>query len=316
VGISAKTQNFKSATIIAKIAKEINCKIIVIIGGPHATIADTDILKNDDIDIVVRGEGESTIVDLLKNIGKGEKKLELVAGISYRDQGKIIKNPPRELIENLNILGFPHEYAKDTLKNYSQYPITAFSNIFSTRGCPYNCFFCGSKYIWGRKVRFRSVDNIISEVRSLQQMGLDRVNFDDDTFGVTSHFIKSLCLALIEHCPGLTWTCEVHVKLVNEENISIMKKAGCDHLSIGIESGNNEILKKIRKNITIEEAFDAIHIIEKYDIDYSTFFIVGFPFDTEETLQDTISAIKKINGHLLYSIFTPYPGTGCAPIIG
>jgi radical SAM superfamily enzyme YgiQ (UPF0313 family) len=309
VGISAKTQNFKSATIIAKITKEISNKIVVVIGGPHATIANTEILKDDNIDIVVRGEGEGTIVDLLNNIGKEDSKFELIAGISYRYRDKIIENPPRELIRDLNTLGFPHEYAKDTLKNYSQYPKSAFSNIFSTRGCPHNCFFCGSKYIWGRKVRFRNVENIISEIRSLQQMGVTHINFSDDTFGINSNFIKSLCLALIEHCPSLRWSCEIHVKLVTEENISIMKTAGCDQIQIGIESGNNEMLKRIRKNITIEEAFNAIKIIEKYGIYYGAFFILGFPDDTEETLQDTISAMKKINGGLCYSIFTPYPGT-------
>lgn len=309
IGISAKSQNFKSAANIAKIAKEIDKDIIVIIGGPHPTIVNTEILKDKNIDIVVRGEGERTIIELLNCIIKEEKQFEGIKGISYQFGDKRIENPPRELIEDLNNLGFPHEYAKETLKDFNLYPKSAFSNIFSTRGCPYNCFFCGSKYIWGREVRFRSIDNIISEIKLLKRMGIKHINFDDDTFGINNNFIKKLCLSLIEHCPGLKWSCEIHVKLVNEENISIMKKSGCQHLKIGIESGNNEILKKIRKNITIEEALKAIQIIEKSGIDYSTFFIVGFPDETEKTLQDTISVIKKINGLIIYSIFTPYPGT-------
>ncbi|MHB8172982.1 MAG: B12-binding domain-containing radical SAM protein, partial [Nitrospirota bacterium] len=136
------------------------------------------------------------------------------------------------------------------------------------------------------------------------------VHFDDDTFGITKQYISDLCNGIMEHCRGLKWSCELHVRLVNEESISLMKKAGCYSIQIGVESGNNSILKEMRKNITIEEALSAARIIKGHGISLSAFFMVGFPQETEETLRDTVTAMKKIKcDSLLYSIFTPYPNT-------
>ena len=139
---------------------------------------------------------------------------------------------------------------------------------------------------------------------------MNSITFEDDTFGINKDYIARLCDAIIAGCPGLKWSCELHVKLADEKIISLMKKAGCYSISIGIESGNNEILKKIRKNITIEEAMKVCRIIKKQGIELCGFFMVGFPYETEDTLKDTMIAMNKIDyDALVYSIFTPYPGT-------
>lgn len=141
-------------------------------------------------------------------------------------------------------------------------------------------------------------------------MGLKSIQFDDDTFGINKNYIRNLCNAIMDHMPGLKWSCEMHVKLVNEQIISLMKAAGCYSIQIGIESGSNEILHAMRKNITIEEAITACKIIKKHGIELHAFFMAGFPQETETTLRETEQAIKKINcDTVLYSIFTPYPGT-------
>lgn len=309
VGISAKSQNFKSAIIVAKLVKKLNKQTVVIMGGPHPSMAGTDLLNYPEIDISVRGEGEVTIVELLNSI-EAQKKLDVIQGIIYRANEKVIENPQRDLITNLDTLCFPHEYAPEILKDYNKYPITAFKNIFAIRGCLYNCFFCGSRNIWSRKARFRSPENVVEEIKSLQKIGIKIVHFDDDTFGVSKKYINDLCNALMQHCSGLIWSCEIPVQLVNEQNISLMKSAGCYAISLGIESGNNDVLSLIRKNITIEEALDACELIKKQGIELHVFFIVGFPQDTEDTLRDTITAIKKVKcDSIVYSIFTPYPGT-------
>ena len=309
VAITSKSQNFSSAAIVAKIAKSIDKEIVVIIGGPHPTMIGGKILENSDIDLCVRGEGEVTIIELLDAI-ENNKKLTGINGISYKDNGKIIDNPPRALIDNLDELCFPHQGADKVLKDYNQYPKMAFKNIFATRGCPYNCFFCGSRNIWGRKVRYRSPDNIVKEINSLQALGVNSIHFDDDTFGVNKKYLKELCLALKEKCQGISWSCEIHVNLVDDENISLMKSAGCIFIMMGVESGNNQLLKENRKNITIEQAFAAAKIIKRHNIVLSVFFIVGFPQETIESLNDTLRAIKKIPADgIVYSIFTPYPGT-------
>ncbi|UCF06843.1 MAG: radical SAM protein [bacterium] len=309
VGISAKSQNFASARMVARLVKEMDERIVVVMGGPHPSMLGGKLLDYPEIDIVVRGEGEKTITELLAAIEKRDA-FDDVRGISFRKGGRIVENPQREFIQDLDKLDFPHTIAPAVLRDYSSYPSSAFQFVFATRGCPYDCFFCGSRKIWSRKVRFRSVDNVIGEIESLRKLGLRYIHFDDDTFGVTKAYIRSLCNVLIERCPGLRWSCEVHGKLVDDEIMSLMKASGCYSVQIGIESGNNEILAAMKKNITIEEASAACEIIKKHGISVEAFFIVGFPQETEETLQDTVNAMKELHcDRLSYSIFTPYPGT-------
>ncbi|MDP3732706.1 MAG: radical SAM protein [Candidatus Omnitrophota bacterium] len=309
VGISAKSQNFTSACIVAKLAKEVDEGIMVIIGGPHPSMVGSETLKCSTIDFGVKGEGEITIVELLNAIDSGDS-FDSIKGLIYRKNDLIIENPLREFIKDLDSLPFPYAHAEEVLKDFDKYPKAAFGYIFATRGCPYNCFFCGSRNIWSRQVRFRSPENVAEEIKALQREGIRLFYFVDDNFGVNKQYINDLCKALIEHCPGIKWNCEFHVKLVDEESISLMKQAGCFLIQIGIESGNNEILKKMRKNITIEEAYAAARTIKKYGIQLQAFFIIGFPQETEATLNDTVRAMKKIKCDVLtYSIFTPYPGT-------
>lgn len=309
IGISAKSQNFASACIVAKLAKEVNKQIIIIAGGPHPSLVGSDTLSCPDIDIAVRGEGEETLVELLDAI-ETQKTFDTIKGTIYRKNGRIVENEPRKFIKDLDSLCFPHESAPEVLKDYSQYPLEAFKYIFASRGCPYNCAFCGSPRIWSRKVRFRSVDNIIREIKLLQKQGLRFVHFDDDIFGVTKKNINDFCQALIKHCPGLKWSCELHVKLVDEQIISLMKAAGCFSIQLGIESGNNGLLNDIGKNITIEEGISSCKIIKKHGLLLYAFFMVGFPQETIDTLNDTFTAIKKVKcDSVIYSIFTPYPGT-------
>lgn len=288
--------------------KNINKDIIIVIGGPHPSMVGTEVFKDPHIDVSVNGEGELTIIELLNSIEKHEG-FSKIKGINYRYGTQVIENPPREFLEDLDSLYFPHQFASTILRDYNNYPKDAFNKIFASRGCPNNCIFCGSRNIWSRRVRFRSAMNVTNEIMSLQRMGINHVHFDDDFFGIYTKYLTQLCNSIIQNCAGLTWSCEMHVNLINEQNIALMKQAGCNLIQIGIESGNDEMLKKIRKGFTIEKAINAAHIINQYEIDLSAFFIVGFPEETENTLNDTIQAMKKINGIIVYSIFTPYPGT-------
>lgn len=308
IGISCKSQTFASALGVARIAKEIDEQIIVVVGGPHISLAGRSAVSSLDIDVGVKGEGEETIVALLNAI-QSKGQFDTIKGIVYKKNGQICENPPREFIKDLDSLSFPHEIAPLVLKDYDQYPAVAFRNIFAVRGCPYNCFFCASPKLWNRTVRYRSINNIISEIKGLQAKGLDTIRFDDDTFGINRRFAVDLCDALMTNCPGLKWHCEMHVRLVDDAIISHMKRSGCVWIQLGIESGNNDILKMMRKNITIEQALEACRTVRKHGIQLEAFFIIGFPQETEKTLRDTISAMKKVKGKIVYSIFTPYPGT-------
>lgn len=309
VGISAKSQNFSSVCIAAQLVKEIDKNIIVIIGGAHPSMVGSEVLKYPNVDLGVKGEGEVTIVELLNAIESGES-LDSIKGLIYRKDNLAVENLPREFIKDLDSLLFPYTCAKEVLKDYDKYPKAAFGYIFVTRGCPYNCFFCGSRNIWSRQVRFRSPENVVKEIKALQKEGIRLFYFVDDNFGVDKQYLSDLCNALINYCPGIKWNCEFHVNLVEDEVISLMKKAGCFLIQIGVESGNNEILKKMRKDITIEEAYAAARVIKKYGIQLQAFFIIGFPQETERSLNNTVKAMRKIKCDVLtYSIFTPYPGT-------
>ena len=222
VAISTKTQTYASACIIAHFAKQIDPDVQVLIGGPHPSIAGPSALDCPDFDAAVLGEGEQTIVEVLNALDAG-RKLEGIDGIAYRKDGKVTLTSPRKLIRDLDSLPFPHTGAPEILKDYEQYPVTAFKYVFAVRGCPYDCFFCGSRGIWTRTVRCRSPENVAAELRGLQEKGLRFVHFDDDTLGVKSSYIKELCEAIARNCPGLNWSCEMHVRLVNEQTISAMR---------------------------------------------------------------------------------------------
>ncbi len=310
VGITSKSANFASACIVAEIVKSIYPDTMVVVGGPHATMVREGVLqKSQHIDVGVFGEGEQTLLELMQ-VSDGEKTIDSVEGIVYRGASGIIQTPPRQFIAELDSLGFPVLAAKQCLKDYELYPARAFENIFASRGCPNRCTFCGSHKIWGRKPRFRSIDNVIQEITEIISIGCTSINFDDDTFGCKKSLIRELCSALTANFPKLKWSCEIHVNLVDPEIIATMQKAGCYRIMLGVESGNNEVLKSVKKGYTIEQAFEAAKIITDSGIMLGAFFMVGFPNETVETLNDTIQAITDVPSNLvIFSTFTPYPGT-------
>lgn len=309
VGISSKSQNFTSACIVAKIAKSVDPKITVIVGGPHPSIIKKDVLKHASIDIAVFGEGEETLVDLLATI-EGKKKLEDVPGIVFRSANNICETATRPFIKDLNALYTPIKIAATTLEDYEHFPTYAFNRIFSTRGCPFNCSFCGSRYVWNHKVRCRSVASIVAEVREITKLGVKIVNFDDDIFGASKPYLNELCDALRENFPDLQWTCEMHVGMLDASTIKNMKRSGCYEVRLGVESGNNDMLKLIRKGFKIDKACKIAKMVRKYGIFLNAYFIVGYPQETRKSLADTIAVMKTFPcDKIVYSIFTPYPGT-------
>ncbi len=310
VGISAKTQNFSSAAIVAQIAKTVNPEIQVVLGGPHATMSPEHALDTTpEIDVVAAGEGEITLIELLAAYEKGEP-ISDVDGLWLRGKSGNFTTGNRAYVENLDDLPPPVTYVREVLRDFDAYPIEAFRHIFSARGCPYACTFCESKAIWTRKSRWRSPQHVVDEIKALQSMGVNHVMFDDDTFGIKHDYIEDICNRIKEQCPDLTWGCEMTVGISKEKSIVAMKEAGCTTVYIGVESGNDEMLKKIKKSQNIEAAIQAVDLYRKHNIQIFTFFMIGFPEETEETLADTVSAIKRIRADsVILSVFTPYPGS-------
>ena len=310
VGISAKTQNFISATIVAKIAKEINPDIKILVGGVHSTMNGSKVLNCKNIDFLAIGEGENTIVELLHALEK-DTELNSVSGIVFRDNGKIINTKPRAYVEDLDLLDFPLTNAPKVFKDFDKYPKEAFGYIFASRGCPYACTFCESKSMWTRKVRYRSPENVVAELKQMNEFGINKVNFDDDTFGISKKNIKTINNLMHDELPNMTYTCETVVQLAKDENVvKDMKHGGCTGVFVGIESGNNEMLKKIKKTQTTDESIQAMRNLQKHGIESHAFIMVGFPSETEETFKETMDFIPKLKpDSIIFSIFTPYPGS-------
>jgi len=308
IGLSVMTPKYGAALNVARLAKKINTNTIIVLGGIHPTIMSEETIKNECVDFVVRGEGEYTFLELMKKIKNGKKDFENVLGISYKKEEKPFHNPDRPLIENLDDLPNP---SRHLLLDKETYHPNAFSKIFSTRGCPYQCTFCGSNKIWKRKVRFRSPEKVVDEIISVKDdYGSKHFVFEDDSFTIDKNFVNSVCDLLIEQKANVEWSCETRANLVTDELIKKMKKAGCTGIVIGVESGSPRILKKIKKGVTIEEIENAARIIKKNSLLFSAFFMIGFPDETEDDINKTIELMKKIKPFTaVLSIFTPYPDT-------
>ena len=263
-----------------------------------------------DIDFACIGEGENTICDLL-NALENNSDLNLVNGIKFRENNKIITTKPRAYIDDLDSLDFALTSAPKVLKDFNKYPKRAFGYVFGSRGCPYACTFCESKAMWTRKVRYRSPENIIEELKQMYQFGIKQVNFDDDTFGISKKNIKVINDLMHKELPNMTYTCETVVQLAKDENVvKDMKRGGCTGTYVGIESGNNEMLKSIKKTQTTDECIQAMRNLQKHGIDSHAFIMVGFPNETEKTFKQTMDFIPTLRpDNVIFSVFTPYPGS-------
>lgn len=307
IGITAATNTIEEAYDLINILN-INSKIVV--GGPHTSILSEQTLKEcQRIDITAKGEGEYTMLEIAQN-----KPLSEIKGISYRNNNKIITNPPRPAIENLDKLPFP---ARDMLpldKYYSvgvrKYP---FATLVTSRGCPFNCNFCVNYIVHGKKFRYRSVENIIKEIDELvHEYKVKEINILDDNFTLDPKRAEKFCDELIKRNYNLIWKAGngIRADSVNENLIKKMKKAGCYLLAFGIESGNKEILKNVDKGETLEQLEEAVRLSQKYKILTEGFFMIGNLGENEKTIRDTINFAKKLNLSIAqFQIFIPIPSS-------
>ena len=308
VGIYCCSSNLGCVRMVARLAKEYDQCTTVVTGGPHPTAVGVEMLGDSNIDISVIGEGERTLIDIIEAI-EYKKPIDDIKGIVYRAGSRVVSTQTHEHSNNVDSFCFPLEYAPQVLKDYEKYPKSAFAYIMTARGCTNNCIFCGSRYIFGRAVRSRSVENVTNEIKLMKKMGIRQINFIDDTFCSNKEYTRRLCLSLIQNLRGVRWSCLTRADTVDDRTITLMKKAGCWQIAIGIESGSNEMLQKMRKGITLQAALDATRTIRKNGIQPIAFFMIGFPGETEKTLSETLEVMKKIDGRIIYNIFTPFPGT-------
>ncbi|MFH1249397.1 MAG: radical SAM protein [archaeon] len=314
VGITASTNTIELAYDISKTIKK--PEITIVVGGPHTSILPEQTLKEcPQIDIAVRGEGEYALLEIAQN-----KKLDKIKGIVYRKGKKIIRNKDRKLIENLDELPFP---ARDLLPlnkyesvGIRRYP---FATMITSRGCPYSCNFCVNYTVLGKRFRYRSVENIISEIDELvNKYGIKEIDIIDDNFTVLPERAEKICDELIKRKYNLIWKMGngIRADRVNETLLKKMKQAGCYLVAFGIESGNEEVLKRINKGETLNQIKDAIKWAKKYHLETEGFFILGNLGDNKKTMQDTINFAKELDLDIAqFQVFIPIPGSSYERII-
>jgi radical SAM superfamily enzyme YgiQ (UPF0313 family) len=310
LGITVKTVKLKAAGIIAEISKSIRKDIIVVAGGPHCTCLPEEVMQDKNIDYIIRGEGELTMLELLEAL-KGTRRIEKVEGLSYRENSKVIHNKARPLMPELDQIPFPARYCKDFLIQREAYDIEAFGNIITSRGCPFNCAYCSAHLTWTKNVRYRSIADILEEIKFiLKNYGTRQITLWDDSFTLNKNRLIQFCQALEDEKLKINWSCTTRFDLLDEEIIRHMKEAGCNNVELGIESGSPRMLKLIKKNISIEKMQNIARILSRYNLYWSGFFMLGLPTETPEDIKMSIGLMKRLKpNYATFSMFTPYPGT-------
>jgi radical SAM superfamily enzyme YgiQ (UPF0313 family) len=290
--------------------------IPVVWGGIHASLMPIQTVKDENIDMVVVGEGEETIVELADAM-ENKRKLDAIKGLVWtkNNGSKIVENTPRPLIKDLDLLPFPawdlideKKYEK-TLMGWES-SSSEFFSIQTSRGCPYRCGFCYNTVFNARKWRAKSADRVIEELSFLKDnYNINRVNFRDDNFVVNRKRAIKICKEIYKNQLDVEFGIDCRADLLTENFAKILKLGGCDQIYFGIESGSPRILRFINKDITLQQAMDSVNICKKLGIKSSTSFILGFPTETKTDIQLTEKFIMKLMpDRLLVKIFVPYPG--------
>jgi len=314
VGFTAMTHEIGAAGQIAEQIKQNNSNIKFVVGGCHVTaLPERTLAEYDVFDYGIYGEGEKTTVELVEYLQNG-KAAEPgdINGLVYRNNGNIVVNKRRDWMtsEELDELAMPafHHYYRD---NKALSGKNSCYVMFTSRGCPYNCAFC--MQVLGHKVRRRSPENIWREIKlAVEQYGAHTIDFADEIFLSDNPHTREFLHLLIDKKSDrpIRWTGLTRANMVTSEIIALAKQAGCCKLEMGVESGDDDILDVIGKKITTEQIRNAVKIIRQADIPLGTYYILGHPNETEETVRKTIDLAVELNTDTIaVGIMVPYPGT-------
>ena len=320
VGISTSVTNYKNGLRLAEIARQAYPVTRVIVGGPQASFLVEETLACFAVDIVVRFEGEETILELMQHFDQGLPSLENIKGIAFRTESGIHTTERRPLNNNLDSLPSP-AYHLIKMENYEK------PSIITGRGCPYQCVFCAANALYqGAPYRARSPQKVVEEIATLvQQFNIDTFFVADDTFTMNAQRVNEICDLLIARNLNLKWGCEARINIMTRDLAKKLFHAGCQIVQYGVETGNAEIMELVRKNIKLDQVEDVIDFTLDAGLDVLATFIIGLPWDTQETVRQTIAFGRKIEqlntlrsstnstkrgkAVIGYSLLTPLPGT-------
>lgn len=315
VGVTSSTLTYQSALKLVKIVKEACPDCITIAGGPHVTFWDDKALEEcPELDIVVRREGEITMLEIVQKI-EADKSYDDVLGTTVRKEGKIVKNPDRPYIEDLDGLPFParHLWPMERLREYEDILYLA-----TSRGCVYWCEFCTTVRMHGRKYRMRSPKNVVDELEFLHKTyGAKKFTFCDDAFTVDQPRTEALCSEILQRGLKIEWNCGTRVDMITKDLLMKMKESGCISVWFGVESGTQQVLDAMKKGITPELTIKVLGWVRELGLKPVPNVILGFPGETKKSAWKTIKFVEKIAPDEVgfYNVATPFPGTPMYDIV-
>lgn len=297
-GMSCWTANRRGVVLVARLIRTRWPNARIVVGGPHVTPLGVEFMEHyPEIDCAVLGEGELTWLELLGQIERG-LPLTGIAGTVYRDDGVVKQGPPRAAIHDLDGLDSPHEHFT--------------THIFMTsRGCPWQCTFCGAEASWGRGFRGQSVGYVLDALeKAVERLPVKMLQIKDDTFTTNRKRVAELCRGIRQRGLNFLWSCDTRVDVLSEQLLYEMRLAGCQRLSLGVESGSAEILKNIDKRITVDEIVASAEMAKRYGIQVRFFMMLGNRGETGETFQETLRFLDRAKPHqFIFSCLSVYPGT-------
>jgi len=313
IGFSSNSGEYGFCCSLAAAIKE-KCNIPILFGGVHPTVVPEEVINEEYIDIICVGEGEEALVELLNNMESGSD-IHSIRNLWFKSNSRIIKNGPRQLAEDLDLLPFPDR----ELFHYGRY-IEASSgsiDIMSGRGCPYMCSYCINPALHNlhanekKLVRQRSVDNVLEEIVQIKKKyAFSHIDFQDDVFALKKSWIFEFS-EKYGKAFRIPFTCNARVEFIDKEICAALKQAGCLMLNMGIEAGNEKIREKVlKRRVSNEKIIHAFQMAKDAGLKTYSFNMVGLPFETREDIQETIALNQKVKPDILQvSIFQPYPGT-------
>lgn len=316
VCFSSTHREFEEVVRINNQIKLLNDRIITIVGGSQPTYRATDFLDNG-FDFVCRGVGEETLYEFVGEVFAGTFRWERIKGLAWKNKEGNMFNQPREFDKEDAVINAAMPAYDKIDKRYFDMNIGIIRGLaikgavlLTTRGCPFSCSYCGCNLIFGRKLHFKSLENIEREIKFLREhYDIEGVWIADDTFTINAEHIIGICGILKKY--NLIWACQSRVNTINEKLIKIMKESGCVQIDFGVESGSQRILDDIiGKGITVEQAISAFNLAKKYKLRTFANFMIGLPTENYEDLRKTKEVADLIDADVyMFSIATPLPGT-------
>jgi len=310
VCVTTLTPRYPTVVRMAEELKRLAPEITIIVGGPHVTGAPQYALY-DSISYGIIGEGEEALLNLLNSLEAGSD----VSGISnliYWHKDNIAVNGPRPFIKKLDELPWP---AWDLMR-MDEYTDPAYFEgshlaIFSSRGCPYDCSFCASRVTWKGKLRLRSTDSVIDEMRYIvNALGINNLMFWDDTFAADKKRAIDICRRIVEDKLDIKYTVQIRADSVTQDLATALKDSGCSFAAIGVESGNEIMLSSIGKRETKAQFENAVKVMKDVGLPIIASYIIGLPGDTHETIKETIDFAFELDAdQSKFMILAPFPGT-------